>query len=219
VPPTSADMAHMQHQHALGASTCQPARLRGLSISCLSCVCLLLSFAAPASAQGAFGIGARMATIRSTAESDTGALRFLGGQVRVRLSPKTAFELSLDRHREDSPDLTQRVVDYPLQATLMMYLTRSTFSPYLLGGFGWYTHKVQDLTGDKISDIVSTRRTGYHAGFGAEILLGHHAGVHADYRYTFLHFGDSSSSGSSLTGHLLPNYEGSMWTAGFTVYF
>ena len=179
---------------------------------------LLLAFAVPASAQG-FGIGARIASIRSNAESDTSALRFLGGQVRMRLSPKTGFEVSLDRHREDSGDLTQRIVDYPLQATLMMYPVRSTFSPYLLGGFGWYRHKVQDLTGDKVTDIVSTRRTGWHAGFGAEILAGRHIGVHADYRYTFLHFGDSSSSNSSLTGHLLPNYQGSMWTAGFTLYF
>ena len=160
-----------------------------------------------------------MAMIRGNAAADTGALRFFGGQIRARLSPRTAFELSLDRHREDSGDLTQRVVDYPLQATLLLYPVRSTFSPYLLGGFGWYTHKVQDLTGDKVSDIVSTRRTGWHAGFGAEIMAGRHVGVHADYRYTFLHFGDSSSTDSSLTGRLLPGYQGSMWTAGATLYF
>ena len=178
---------------------------------------VLLAFAVPAVAQG-FGIGGRIATIRGNAQADTSAVRFLGGQVRMR-SGKTGFELSLDRHREDNGDLTQRVVDYPLQATLMMYLTRSTFSPYLLGGFGWYTHKVQDITGDKASDIVSTRRTGWHAGFGAEILAGRHIGLHADYRYTFLHFGDSSSTDSSLTDHILPSYQGSMWTAGFTLYF
>jgi len=180
-----------------------------------SCV-LLLFFAGPASAQGAFGIGGRMATIRGNAAAGTGALRFLGGQIRARLSPRTAFELSLDRHREDSGDLTQRVVDYPLQATLMMYPVRSTFSPYVLGGFGWYKHKVQDLTGDQVSDIVSTRRTGWHAGLGAEILAGRHIGVHADYRYTFLHFGGSSDSDGS---RFLPTYDGSMWTAGFTFYF
>jgi opacity protein-like surface antigen len=178
---------------------------------------LLMAVGLPASAQG-FGIGGRIASIRGNAQSDTSAVRFLGGQVRLR-SGKTGFELSLDRHREDNGDLTQRVVDYPVQATLMMYLTRSTFSPYLLGGFGWYTHKVQDLTGDNVSDIVSTRRTGWHAGFGAEILAARHLGVHADYRYTFLHFGDSSSTNSSLTDHILPSYQGSMWTAGFTLYF
>jgi len=184
----------------------------------LSGLVLEMCLSAPAFGQG-FGISARIASIRGNAQADTGALRFLGGQIRAHVSPRTAFEVSLDRHREDSGDLTQRVVDYPLQATLMVYPVHSTFSPYLLGGFGWYTHKVQDLTGDKVSDIVSTRRTGWHAGFGAEILAGRHVGLHADYRYTFLHFGDSSSDNSSLTDHILPTYQGSMWTAGFTFYF
>ena len=184
----------------------------------LSFVVLLLSAALPASAQG-FGIGGRIASIRGTAQADTGALRFLGGQIRAHLSPRTAFEVSLDRHRQDSGDLTQRVVDYPLQATLLLYPVHSTFSPYLLGGFGWYRHKVQDLTGDKVSDLVSTSRTGWHAGFGAEILAGRHVGLHADYRYTFLHFGGDSSGDSSLTDRILPTYQGSMWTAGFTLYF
>jgi opacity protein-like surface antigen len=192
----------------------QPFRL----FTSLLSAAVLLTFSGTASAQG-FGIGARIASIRGNAEADTSALRFLGGQIRMHVSPRTAFEVSLDRHREDSGDLTQRVVDYPLQATLMMYPVHSTFSPYLLGGFGWYTHKVQDLTGDKPADIVSTRRTGWHAGIGAEILAGRHVGVHADYRYTFLHFGGSSSDSSSLTGHILPTYQGSMWTAGFTLYF
>src|SRR5690348_9973000 len=85
----------------------------------LSVLFLLLAFAAPAAAQG-FGIGGRIASIRGNSQADTSAVRFLGGQVRMR-SGKTGFELSLDRHREDNGDLTQRVVDYPLQATLMMY--------------------------------------------------------------------------------------------------
>ena len=182
----------------------------------LASALLLFTFSTPAFAQ--FGIGGRLAMIRGDAAANAGSLRFLGGQIRAHLSPRTAFELSLDRHRENSGDLTQRVVDYPLQATLMLYPIHSTFSPYLLGGFGWYRHKVQDLTGDKVTDIVSTRRTGWHAGFGAEIMAGRHIGVHADYRYTFLHFGDSSSD-SSLTDHLRPSYQGSMWTAGATLYF
>ena len=67
-------------------------------------------------------------------------------------------------------------------------------------------------------------------GFGAEMRLGRHAGLHADYRYTFLHFGADDSLKSGLTSpkhgllgasasSFLPSYEGSMWTAGLTVYF
>ena len=184
--------------------------------------------AAPALAQGGFGIGGRLAMIRGNV-NDASAVRFLGGQIRLRASRRTALELSLDRHREETPDLTQRVTDYPLQASILLYPVRSTFSPYVLGGFGWYTHQVQTLTGNDVSQTVSTHKTGYHAGFGAEIMMGRHAGIHADYRYTFLHFGDSSSSGSQLSGtatgtsslasRILPSYDGSMWTAGFTLYF
>ena len=59
---------------------------------------------------------------------------------------------------------------------------------------------------------------GYHAGFGAELKVGGHAGVHADYRYTKLHFGDTVADGG-LLDHFKPSYQGSMWTAGFTFYF
>ncbi|HTI37398.1 MAG TPA: outer membrane beta-barrel protein [Vicinamibacterales bacterium] len=189
-------------------------RLRGLVTLLLSSVFFLLSAATSASAQGAFGIGGRMAMLRADAATNTNSQRFWGGQIRARMSRRTAFELSFDRHRENSGDLTQRIIDSPLQATVMLYPVRSTFSPYFLGGFGWYTHKVQDLTGDQTTDIVSTRRTGYHAGFGAEILAGKHVGIHGDYRYTFIHFG-----GDSAVGHLIPSYDSSMWTAGATFYF
>ena len=58
---------------------------------------------------------------------------------------------------------------------------------------------------------------GYHAGFGGEMKLGKHTGVHADYRYTFINFGTSSGTGT-LASHLPPSYDGSMWAAGVTFY-
>ena len=70
---------------------------------------------------------------------------------------------------------------------------------------------------------------GYHGGFGAEMKVGKHAGVHADYRYTMVHFGDGTGAAASPTGttavttglasRFLPSYDGSMWTAGVTFYF
>jgi hypothetical protein len=63
---------------------------------------------------------------------------------------------------------------------------------------------------------------GCHAGFGAELKVGTHAGVHADYRYTMIHFGDPAGTNTgttSLVNQFKPSYDGSMWTAGFTVYF
>ncbi len=64
--------------------------------------------------------------------------------------------------------------------------------------------------------------------------VGNHAWVHADYRYTMVHFGDGTgttnlASGKAATGtnlgnpglasRFLPSYDGSMWTAGVTFYF
>ena len=184
-------------------------------------VALLLS-ATPCTAQS-FGIGARMSMVRSDIQADptASALRFLGGQLRARVSPKTAIEVSLER-RTDNPTLTTRVHDYPLQGSLLFFLTKSTFSPYVLGGLGWYTHVVDTLSASDVIATDSTRKMGYHAGFGAELKVGSHAGLHADYRYTMIHFGDpagTSSGTSSLVNRFKPSYDGSMWTAGFTFYF
>ena len=182
----------------------------------------LLVAAPPCAAQG-FGVGARMSMVRSDVQADptATALRFLGGQLRARISPKTAVELSLER-RTDNPTLTTRVHDYPLQGSLLLFLTKSTFSPYVLGGLGWYTHVVDSLSANEVVATDSTRKMGYHAGFGAELKVGNHAGVHADYRYTMIHFGDPAGTNAgttSLVNQFKPSYDGSMWTAGFTFYF
>jgi hypothetical protein len=179
----------------------------------------VLMLAAPCAAQG-FGIGARMSMVRGDAQADPAATarRFLGGQIRARVSPKTALEISLERRTQTG--LAERVRDYPLQGSLLLYPLHSTFSPYLLGGVGWYTHVVDAMSAGQVTASESSRKMGYHLGFGAELKVGAHAGVHADYRYTMVHFGDGTSSGTTgLASRFKPSYDGSMWTAGFTVYF
>jgi opacity protein-like surface antigen len=178
---------------------------------------VVLFSAAAAGAQG-FGLGARMSMVRGDVQADPAAAaqRFLGGQIRAALSPRTSIELSLER-RTENPDLATKVRDYPLQASLLLFPIRSTFSPYVLGGLGWYTHVVDSLSAGEVVASESSRSMGYHAGFGAELKLGGHAGVHADYRYTHLHFGDSTGA-ESLIDRFKPSYSGSMWTAGITFY-
>ena len=66
----------------------------------------------------------------------------------------------------------------------------------------------------------TTRRFGSHAGVGAELSLGRHVGIHADYRYTLLRFGSDRDTLDQIPGsRFFPGYEGSMWTGGLTVYF
>jgi opacity protein-like surface antigen len=179
----------------------------------------ILLGAAPCAAQG-IGLGARMSMVRGDVQADptVAAQRFLGGQLRARLSPKTSLEVSLER-RTDSPDLATRVREYPLQGSLLFFPVHSTFSPYLLGGVGWYTHVVESLSAGQVVASASSRSMGYHAGFGAELKVGGHAGVHADYRYTQVHFGDPTAIDAGLLGRFKPSYDGSMWTAGITFYF
>jgi opacity protein-like surface antigen len=191
---------------------------------------VLFGTAAPARAQ--FGVGARFAMVRTDVEVDSDSQRFTGGHVRAHLSQKTAVEVSFDVHSETDPAGLVKVRDYPIQASFLLYPVRTTFAPYVLGGGGWYTRRLETLNDDRdVIDSVQTRDFGWHAGFGAELKLGRHAGLHADYRYTFLDFGsdDDDEPGASaaprerrsipLIGGLLPSYQGSMWTIGATFYF
>jgi opacity protein-like surface antigen len=183
----------------------------------LIAACLLT----PVSAFAQFGIGGRLAMVRADVDNETSSERFLGGQIRARISPRTAVEVALDLRTETNEAETLRVRQYPLQASLLLFPIRSTFAPFVLGGGGWYTTRVETLAGSETLSSESTREFGWHAGFGAELKLGNHAGLHADYRYTFLNFGDDEDDPREESGlsRFLPSYQGSMWTAGFTVYF
>ena len=182
-------------------------------------VALLALLALPGSAAAQFGIGGRMTWVRRDTKLDEDSTRFTGGQIRARVSPRTAVELSLDIHSETNELETLRVREYPIQASLLLYPARGAFSPYFLGGAGWYAQKFETLAGDETIAEETVRDFGWHAGLGAELKLGKHAGLHGDYRYTFLNFGDDDDEDEGLLGRVLPGYKGSMWTVGLTVYF
>ncbi len=179
----------------------------------------VLAMPEAAAAQGAFGIGGRLTWVRRDVKVDEDSTRFTGGHIRARVSPKTAFELSLDVHTETNALETARVREYPIQASLLLFVTKSKFAPYVLGGAGWYSQKFETLAGDETLASETVRDFGWHAGFGAELRLGKHAGIHADYRYTFLDFGNDDDEDEGLVGRVLPGYKGSMWTTGLTIYF
>jgi opacity protein-like surface antigen len=194
---------------------------------------ILLGSAATCLAQGV-GVGGRFSMVRGDVQANTSAERFAGAQFRAWLSKRTAVEVSFDRHAQSNETLTEQVRDYPLQASVLLAPVPSTFTPYVLGGMGWYTHKVQQLAGKELIDSTTSHRVGTHAGFGAEVRMGRHAAFHADYRYTFLRFGAADPivadtiAGAVSKSHLtntgsgarfLPSYQGSMWTTGMTLYF
>jgi hypothetical protein len=161
---------------------------------------------ARAQSGGAFGIGPRVTFQRGDeAVPNSSALRVLGGQVKLRLSPSTAVEVSADYDSKLNQSLTQRAKSMPIQASLLMYPVRSVVSPYVLGGIGWYRHSLTSAglgaaTGASNSVTTTTvREMGYHAGLGAELRVGQRLALHGDYRYNHIRFGGSGSSSSVPT--------------------
>lgn len=174
-----------------------------------------------ASAQG-FGLGGRMAWVTADSDADVDSVRFVGGQIRM-LGPRWGIEISLDHNTETLKILQQKISETPIQTSLLMRLASGSVSPFLLGGGGWYKRKVEFLD---LPDQPEESNTefGWHAGGGLEIFAGRHIGIHGDYRYTFLDFGDDDDDeddddDGGFIGGLLPGHRGSMWTLGVTFYF
>lgn len=199
---------------------------------------------------GAFGIGPRVTFQRGDhAVPDSSALRVFGGQMKVRLSPGTAIEVSADYDSKlnKTATLTQRAKSMPIQASLLMFPIRSAISPYVLGGVGWYRHSLttsaQGAQGPQGAPTTeSIREMGYHAGLGAELRVGQRMAIHGDYRYNHIRFGGPSSSStqastnpqrqspsaagilavpglSAIQQSLKLSNGGSMWNWGVTFFF
>ena len=185
---------------------------------CAILLLLLACSASPAYAQ--FGIGGRIAMVRFDRELDDTSERFNGGHIRALLSPRTGIEVSLDLRSETNEAETLRVRQYPVQASFLVYPARGAVAPYLLGGAGWYTNRIDTLDGDETVSTESSRDFAWHGGFGLELRFGRHFATHGDYRFTNLNFGDDDDDDEDDDGFsLLPSYQGSMWTVGLTVYF
>ena len=150
-----------------------------------------------ASAQG-FGVGARMAWVTADSDLDVDSIRFVGGQIRL-LSKRWGLEVSMDRNSESFELLNQKVTETPIQASLLLRMGGAKVSPFLLGGPGWYRRKVELIDGPDGAEVEATE-FGWHAGGGLEILPWRHFGIHGDYRYTFLDFGDDDDDGGFIGG-------------------
>ena len=188
---------------------------RRLSVTAFLGAAVLL-IATPAAAQ--FGIGARMAWVTNDSDlDDVDSVRFTGGQIRLGLTPRLGVEVAMDRRKESFELLNEEVTLTPIQVSLLMRLAGGSFSPYLLGGPGWYRRSVEVIDGSDLN--VSTQEFGWHAGIGLEIKLGKHVGIHGDYRYTFLDFSEDDEDDEGIVGRFIPGHRGSMWTLGATVYF
>ncbi|MDQ3068474.1 MAG: outer membrane beta-barrel protein [Acidobacteriota bacterium] len=175
-------------------------------------------------------IGPRMSFVRADQTPGSPSDRYTGGALRMKLSPRTALELAVDFRSTTSEDATVRIRDYPFQGSLLLYPVRAGISPFLLGGVGWYSQRMQALSGGAVVSEETVRRMGYHGGLGGELRLGSRMTLHADYRYTFLGFGDDDGAAGAGGGAGIPgigsvmdyfrvSHEGSMWSGGITFGF
>lgn len=191
--------------------------------------------AVPAAADAQMGIGTRLAFV-SGADSpvlegtNASKARFAGGFVRIK-SGRVGLEASIDyRSMRDATD-TATVKSYPLQGSLLYYLSGGGIAPYLIGGIGYYTLRLDEASATSLDVRPTGHSVGYHAGFGTEVLLGRRASIFIDYRYTFVDlptFGSRADAAVSAvlapalfaTGNGLGiDTKGSMWTTGVTIYF
>ena len=184
---------------------------------------------ATAFAQG-FAIGPRVTFVRGSEDLPESSRRFIGGALRLG-GGRSALELSMDfRSKEDGP-LNEKIRDYPIQASLLLYPVRSRIAPYLLAGVGWYTQTVTRFvapTGQFETTDETTREMGYHAGIGAELRLHRRFGIYGDIRYTQLGFGrdDDDDDGDQNVPGWIPgasllrlSHEGSTFVWGANIYF
>jgi len=190
----------------------------------------------PAAAQDGpgLGIGPRI-TFRAgdPAVASSSPLRVVGGQLKMRLTPKAAVELSADYRSSLDDTRTARVKSLPFQASLLVFPVRSAVSPYVLGGLGWYS---QSITTQRAAGVVgateSIREIGYHGGIGAEARVGKRIAIHADYRYTRIRFGggDRTPAATSERASRIPvltslqqslklSHQAAMWNWGLTFFF
>jgi Outer membrane protein beta-barrel domain len=199
---------------------------------CAAAFSLINPVVALAQETGGLGIGPRLTFIRGAEGSPDGAQRFSGAVVRFG-SGKTAVELAMDYRSGVTGDLTERIKDYPIQGSLLVYPVRARVAPYLLAGIGWYSQQVERFSGTGSAATLvegeTTRKMGYHGGVGAELRLHRHFGMYGDYRYTMIGFGNQSTpppaTATPFPGwipfaeRLKLSHEGSMWTLGANFYF
>ena len=204
---------------------------------------VLAGAASDATAQR-LGLGARMVSV-SGPESpaldsgDSSRTRFAGGLIRLHATGSLAIEASMDYQSSTNAAETASIRNMPIQISGMLIPVKKTFAPYALAGVGWYKHRVEALDNGKAVASAYSTDFGYHTGLGAQIKLGNHAAIFADYRYVWVDANGidgitgalRSAVSSTAVGALLTSLAddtskessisrgGSMWTGGLTIYF
>ncbi|MEO8587386.1 MAG: outer membrane beta-barrel protein [Acidobacteriota bacterium] len=149
-----------------------------------SVISLFLIAAPPAHAQ--FSLGGHASYTKATGADGTWGG---GAQLRLRFPGPLGVEGLIDYKRTTYGTAgtdTLRVEQYPVQASLMVFILPGPVQPYLLGGGGWYFTRSTYL-GPLAALGADTQHTfGGHAGGGVEFGAHSKVSFHVDVRYVFL---------------------------------
>ena len=191
------------------------------------------------------GIGIRMASVSGSdspalEQNSSSRTRFTGGFFRLHLLGSFGLEASMDYQSTTNDAKTAKVRNTPLQVSALLLSPKKSFAPYLLGGLGWYKHRIEAIDNGVAVARVTTTDFGYHLGGGLQLKFGRHAAVFADYRYVWVDangidgFSGIIKSAASLTSVVglvaavagsdnsadqSVKRGGSVWVGGLTVYF
>lgn len=147
--------------------------------------------------QPMFSIGPEVGYMKAK-DADRGTW-LVGAQARVHLVPYLAGEASITFHQNHYDNGDVHVTQYPVQVSALLYpLPNAQFSPYLVGGGGWYYSRI--TYGGSLSGLSNQtdHSFGWHTGAGLEIKLGTSASINADLRYIFLNPGDNAVSADNF---------------------
>ena len=139
-------------------------------------------------------LGRRRAAIHSAVRSAPGCRR------------RTALELSLDVRTETQrrPDRARHAT-CPSRRRCCCFPPAARSRPIVLGGAGWYFQRVESCSTATWSNPRPPASSAGTAASAPSSALGRHVGVHADYRYTFLHFGDDDDDEDDIRAERLPS--------------
>jgi hypothetical protein len=141
-----------------------------------------------------------------------------GVQLRLRLPGPLGVEGLVDYRRTTYGALgadVLRVEQYPVQASVLLFLLPGPVQPYVLGGAGWYYTRSTFLGTQAALGSTTQHTYGGHAGAGLELGAGRNASFYADVRYVFLHV----DSVSTIRDRLETNSKPDFWHATAGVNF
>ena len=108
----------------------------------------------------------RLAWVKREVPFEADSVRFIGGQLRL-VGGRIGVEVAVDRHSEKFEALNQKVVEMPIQTSVLLRLANGKVAPFLLEGRAGIAGRSSPQRSGRFS--VNTTEFGWHAGVGLEV--------------------------------------------------